>query len=213
MDASGNRAARAAAAGLGTTDGRTTLGETLGVKLLKLQQAQDESAPVLRALATVYRVTGRLQEADPLLEKLAAMEETVENLEDLARVKVALAQWDRSEGLYRRSLELRTQNKEDEVKSIPTRRRLAEVSMALSKFSDAEREAQTAISIRTAAPGAAPSDLAGDIAILAGVYEAQKKFEEAAGEWEKVVHIQETAFGLEDLKLAPALESLAACRA
>jgi tetratricopeptide (TPR) repeat protein len=182
--------------------------------LLKLQLTQSESAPVLRALATVYRVTGRLGEADPLLEKLAAMEETVENLEDLARVKVALAQWDRAETLYRRSIDLRAlraQSKEDEVKSIPARRRLAEVLMALSKFSDAESGAQAAISIRSATPGAAPSDLAGDIAVLAGVYEAQKKFKEAAGEWEKVIHVQETAFGLEDLKLAPALESLATC--
>jgi tetratricopeptide (TPR) repeat protein len=179
--------------------------------LLKLQLAQGESAPALRALATVYRVTGRLPESDPLLEKLAAMEGTVENLEDLAGVKVALAQWDRAEQLYRRSLELRAQNKEDEVKSIPARRRLAEVLMALSKFSDAESGAKTAVSIRTATPGAAPSDLAGDIAVLAGVYEAQKKFKEAAGEWERVIHVQETALGLEDLKLAPALDSLATC--
>jgi hypothetical protein len=137
--------------------------------LLKLELAQSESAPALRALATVYRVTGRLQEADPLLEKLAAMEETVENIEDLARVKAALTQWDRAETLDRRSLELRAQKGEDEVKSIPTRRRLAEVLIALSKFSDAEHEAQTAIAVRTAAPDAAPSDLAGDVAILAGV--------------------------------------------
>jgi tetratricopeptide (TPR) repeat protein len=179
--------------------------------LLKLQLSQAETAPALRALATVYRVTGRLADADPLLEKLAAMEETVENLEDLARVKVALGQWDRAEMLYRRSLELRAQNKEDDVKSIPARRRLAEVLMALSKFSDSESEAQTAISIRMATPGAAPSDLAGDMAVLAGVFESQKKFKEAAGEWEKVIRVEETAFGLEDLKLAPALESMATC--
>ncbi len=47
---------------------------TYAEPLLKLQLAQSESAPALRALATVYRVTGRLQEADPLLEKLAATE-------------------------------------------------------------------------------------------------------------------------------------------
>jgi tetratricopeptide (TPR) repeat protein len=84
--------------------------------LLKSAIEAGETAPALRGLATVYRATGRLAEADPLLGKLVGLDETVKNIEELASVKAALGELERAEGLYRRSLELRSQAGEDQLK-------------------------------------------------------------------------------------------------
>ena len=95
--------------------------------LLRNALQAGETAPALRGLATVYRATGRLADADPLLEKLVGIEETVQNIDELASIKAALGELERAEALYRRSLELRSQADEDELKSIPTHQRLAQV--------------------------------------------------------------------------------------
>jgi tetratricopeptide (TPR) repeat protein len=168
--------------------------------------------PALRGLATVYRAMGRLTEADPLLEKLAALEETVQNLEELAGVKLALGQLDRAETLYQRSLELRAQAAEDETLSIPTHQRLAEVELALSKGPEAEAQAQAVIAIRTRKLGADHPDLAADFAALAHIYQVDNKFTEAGSTWEWAVRIQEAAYGIDDVRLAPSLENLATAR-
>jgi len=175
-------------------------------------EAEPGSTTVLRGLAIVYRATGRVTDADPLLEKLVTEEETAANVEDLASIKLALGQLARAEALYRQSLDLRQQAAEDDLKSIPTRHRLVQVEIALSHFSDAEQQAQTAVAIRTRKLGGTHPDLAADFALLASVYQGEKKFTEAAATWEWTVGIQETAFGIDDLRLAASLDSLAACR-
>jgi tetratricopeptide (TPR) repeat protein len=180
--------------------------------LANADPAAAADVPALRGLATVYRATGRLTEADPLLEKLVALAETVFNLEELAGVKLALGQLDRAEALYQRSLNLRAQAEEDETRSIPTHQRLAEVELALSKGPEAEAQAQAVIAIRTRELGADHPDLAADFAALAHIYQVENQFTEAAGTWDWVVRIQQAAYGIDDARLAPSLENLATAR-
>ena len=70
--------------------------------LLKAALAETETAPVLRGLAAVYRAKGRLDAADPVLERLVVLDGSIANLEDLARIKASLGILDRAESLYRR---------------------------------------------------------------------------------------------------------------
>src|SRR5262249_44632593 len=117
--------------------------------LLQAAIQQGETPALLLGLTTVYRATGRLSEAEATLEKLASREETADNLEELARVKGALAKFDPAADLYRRSLALRGSSDADQLKSVITHQRLVQILMAVNKFADAETEAQTAITIRT----------------------------------------------------------------
>jgi tetratricopeptide (TPR) repeat protein len=179
---------------------------------LRQELQERESVEALSALATVYRATGRLTAADPLLERLAVLEETVMHLEDLARVKVALGQPDRAEELYRRALALRRESNEDPAASISTRQRLAEVLASLSRFEEAEREANNAVSLRTPPDsGPPPSELAADLALLARLYQSQRKYQPAAAIWERALEVQEIVFGLDDGRLAGTLDNLATC--
>jgi tetratricopeptide (TPR) repeat protein len=185
--------------------------------LLKAALAEAETAPVLRGLAMVYRSTGRLDAADPVLEKLVALDGSIANLEDLARIKASLGYLDRAETLYRLSLELRMDGNPDLLASIPIRVRLAQVLVSEKKFPEAEQEGYTVIALRTRAvganlPGANQADLAGDNALLARVFQVQKKWQAAAGVWETVAVIQASAYGDEDLRLADTLDRLSDCR-
>jgi|GEM_PF-5450246 tetratricopeptide (TPR) repeat protein len=185
--------------------------------LLKAALAEAETAPVLHGLATVYRSTGRLDAADSVLERLVALDGSIANLEDLARIKASLGSLDRAETLYRRSLELRMDGNPDLLASIPIRVRLAQVLVSEKKFPEAEQEGYTVIAVRTRAvaanlPGANQADLAGDNALLARVFQVQKKWQAAADAWETVAAIQAGAYGDEDLRLADTLDRLSDCR-
>jgi len=185
--------------------------------LLKTALANEETAPVLRGLVTVYRATGRLDAADPVLERLVALDASIPNLEDLARIKASLGILDRAESLYRRSLELRMNGNPDLLASIPIRVRLAQVLVSERKFPEAEQEGYTVIALRTRAlasntPGANQADLAGDNALLARIFQVQKKWKAAADAWETVAAIQSAAYGDEDLRLADTLDRLSDCR-
>jgi len=185
--------------------------------LLKAALAEAETAPVLHGLATVYRSTGRLDAADSVLERLVALDGSIANLEDLARIKASLGFLDRAETLYRRSLELRMDGNPDLLASIPIRVRLAQVLVSEKKFPEAEQEGYTVIAVRTRAvaanlPGANQADLAGDNALLARVFQVQKKWQAAADAWETVAAIQAGAYGDEDLRLADTLDRLSDCR-
>src|SRR6185369_15589174 len=102
--------------------------------LLKQALDQNETVAALRGLATVYRATGRLAAADPLLERVVALEETVANVEDLAKIKVALPNLRRAEELYRRALYLRGKSGQDELTSIVTHQRLAQILVGAQKY-------------------------------------------------------------------------------
>ena len=180
--------------------------------LLKQALADGDTAPVLRGLATVYRATGRIQDADPILERLVTIDESVTNVEDLARIKAGLGNLDRAEALYRRALELRPGPNADLLGSIPTRQRLAQVLLAEMKFPDAEEQALTAVSLRIRAQAQKHPDLAADYGLVARIYEAQKKWDPARGVWETVAQIQSDNFGYDDLRLAETLDSLAECQ-
>jgi len=185
--------------------------------LLKTALANGETAPVLRGLAIVYRSTGRMNAADQVLEKLVALDASIPNLEDLARIKASLGILDRAETLYRRSLELRMSGNPDLLASIPVRVRLAQVLVSEKKFPEAEQEGYTVIALRTRAvganlPGANQADLAGDNALLARIFQVQKKWQAAASAWETVAAIQVDAYGDEDLRLADTLDRLSDCR-
>jgi tetratricopeptide (TPR) repeat protein len=185
--------------------------------LLKAALAETETAPVLRGLAAVYRATGRMDAADPVLEKLVALDGSVTNLEDLARIKASLGYLDRAETLYRQSLAMRMDGNPDLLASIPIRVRLAQVLVSEKKFPEAEQEGYTVIALRTRAaganlPGANQADLAGDNALLARIFQVQKKWQAAASAWETVALIQTDAYGDEDLRLADTLDRLSDCR-
>jgi tetratricopeptide (TPR) repeat protein len=185
--------------------------------LLKTALANEETAPVLKGLAAVYRATGRLGAADPILERLVALDASIPNLEDLARIKASLGILDRAENLYRRSLELRMNGNPDLLASIPIRVRLAQVLVSQKKFPEAEQEGYTVIALRTRAlalnmPGANQADLAGDNALLARIFQVQKKWKATADAWETVAAIQSAAYGDEDLRLADTLDRLSDCR-
>jgi len=185
--------------------------------LLKTALANGETAPVLRGLAIVYRSTGRMDAADQVLEKLVALDASITNLEDLARIKASLGNLDRAETLYRRSLALRMDGNPDLLASIPVRVRLAQVLVSEKKFPEAEQEGYTVIALRTRAvganlPGANQADLAGDNALLARIFQVQKKWQAAASAWQTVAAIQADAYGDEDLRLADTLDRLSDCR-
>jgi tetratricopeptide (TPR) repeat protein len=180
--------------------------------LLKAALAEGETPAVLRGLATVYRATGRIDAAEPLLERLVALDGSSANLEELARIKSSLGHLDTAESLYRRSLALRLNPDVDPLGSIPVRIRLAQVLVAEKKFPEAEHEAMAAIGSRTRAVGPGNPDLAGDNAVLARIFQAQKKWSDAAGAWETVVTIQSNAWSFDDLRVADTLDSLANCR-
>ncbi len=155
--------------------------------------------------------------ADPVLEKLVALDGSIPNLEDLARIKASLGNLDRAESLYRRSLELRMSGNPELLASIPIRVRLAQVLVSEKKFPEAEQEGYTVIALRTRAlganlPGANHADLAGDNALLARIFQVQKKWQAAADAWEAVAAIQTDAYGDEDLRLADTLDRLSDCR-
>ena len=189
-----------------------------------LKQAFDdgETAPVLNGLVTLYRATGRIREADPILERLVVLDESVANVEELARIKAGLGNLERSEALYRRTLVLRSAAPASDPSgsvagSIQDHRRLAQVLLAENKFADAEQEAQLAISLRntsvsTGAVSPKSADIADDNAVLANIYETEQKWAPAAGVWETVVALQADAFGDDSLRLADTLDSLARCR-
>jgi tetratricopeptide (TPR) repeat protein len=179
--------------------------------LLKQALAGGESVPALRGLVTVYRATGRIPDTDPILERLVALDETPANVEDLARVKASLNQLDRAEALYRRALALRSDISADPLRSIPVRQRLAQVLAAAKKFPEAEQEAVTAIALRVRAVGPQHSDVAGDYAALAKIYQIEQKWQNAAGAWKSVADIQAGAFGYDDLRLADTLDSFGEC--
>ncbi len=186
--------------------------------LLKQAFNDGETAPVLNGLVTVYRATGRIREADPILERLVARDESVSNVEELARIKAGLGNLERSEALYRRALVLRSAAPtSDPAGSIQDHRRLAQVLLAENKFADAEQEALLALSLRntsvsTGAAGPRNADLADDNAVLANIYETQQKWAPAAGVWETVIALQADAFGDDTLRLADTLDNLARCR-
>ncbi|MEO8099820.1 MAG: tetratricopeptide repeat protein [Acidobacteriota bacterium] len=180
--------------------------------LLQRALAQSETAPALRALAALYRATGRLALADPVLERLVAREETVANLETLARTKIALAQLPRAEALYERALELRLDADNEPAASIPTRHQLAQVFMADKKFTAATQQANIAIDLRTRAFGPNHPDLASDYMLLGRIYQAQSEWDEAAAVWETVIRIQAAAYTAEDLRIADSLDNLAQCQ-
>jgi len=185
--------------------------------LLKTALANGETAPVLRGLAIVYRSTGRMDAADQVLERLVALDASIANLEDLARIKASLGILDRAESLYRRSLELRMSGNPDLLASIPVRVRLAQVLVSEKKFPEAEQEGYTVIALRTRTvggklPGANQADLAGDNALLARIFQVQKKWQAAGSAWETVAAIQADAYGDEDLRLADTLDRLSDCR-
>jgi thioredoxin-like negative regulator of GroEL len=52
--------------------------------LLKAALAEAETAPVLRGLATVYRATGRIEAAEPVLERLVALDGSSANIVELS---------------------------------------------------------------------------------------------------------------------------------
>jgi tetratricopeptide (TPR) repeat protein len=105
----------------------------------------------------------------------------------------------------------------DLLASIPIRVRLAQVLVSEKKFPEAEQEGYTVIALRTRAvagsvPGASQADLAGDNALLARIFQVQKKWQPAADAWETVASIQAGAYGDEDLRLADTLDRLSDCR-
>ena len=110
-----------------------------------------DTEPVLSGLALVYRATGRIQDADPILERLVALDESAPHVEDLARIKAALGNLERAEALYRRALVLRTGA--DLAGVVPVHQRLAQVLLAEMKFPEAEQEAQLAVAFRMRAGG------------------------------------------------------------
>jgi tetratricopeptide (TPR) repeat protein len=175
-------------------------------QLLKSLQ-QRETVPELRALAIVYRATGRLAEAGATLEKAIAIEETAPDVEDLAGVTTALGQLDRAETLLRRALEIR-EGRGDAIGAIATHQRLSQVYALGKKFDPAEQQANAAIAIRKAQPNSA-LDLAADLAVLARLQQTESKFPEAAATWEQALSLQEGTYGVDDVRLAPALESIA----
>jgi tetratricopeptide (TPR) repeat protein len=179
--------------------------------LLNQALAVGDSAQALRGLVTVYRATGRIPDTDPILERLVALDETPANVEDLARVKASLNQLDRAEALYRRALALRSDTSADPLSSIPVRQRLAQVLAAANKFPEAEQEAVSAIALRVRAVGPQHSDVAGDYAALAKIYQMEQKWQNAAGAWKSVADIQAGAFGYDDLRLADTLDSFGEC--
>lgn len=178
--------------------------------LLKQALAEGETAPVLSGLALVYRATGRIQEADPILERLIQLDESAANIEELARIKAGLGNLDRAEVLYRRALELRGDS--DPAGSIAVHQRLSQVLVAEMKLPDAEKEAGLAISLRTRAVAQKNGELADDYAVLARIYEAEKNLESAARIWQTVAQIQADAFGYDSIHLADTLDSLALCQ-
>ena len=180
--------------------------------LLKAALAEAETAGALRGLATVYRSTGRTEAADPVMERLVALDGSIHNLEDLARIKMSLGNLESAEALYRRSLALRMEGNPDLLASIPVRVRLAQVLVAEKKFAEAEQEGYTVIALRTRAAGANHPDLAGDNALLAKIFQVQKRWPAAASAWETVAAIQAGAYGDEDLRLADTFDNLADCR-
>jgi tetratricopeptide (TPR) repeat protein len=187
-----------------------TQAETLLKQALDQAVNEGETAPVLNGLVLVYRATGRIREADPILERLVAIDESAPNVEELARIKAGLGNLDRSETLYRRALVLRSGA--DAASSISVHQSLARVLLAEKKFPEAEREALLAISLRTETVGPKHPDLSDDNVVLAHIYEAQKEWEPAAGVWETVARIQADAFGYDNIRLAETLDRLAFCR-
>jgi tetratricopeptide (TPR) repeat protein len=147
-----------------------------------------------------------------LLPLIGFAQESVAEIEKAARAQVALGQWDASEQLYERALAMRLDADADPMRSIPTRRQLVQVLIAEKKFGPATQQAFIAISLRSRALGENHPDLAGDNAVLARVYQAQKLWDQAVRTWKEALRIQETAYGLEDLRLADTLDNLASCQ-
>src|SRR5580658_5824881 len=151
-------------------------------RLLKQALTEGETAPVLNGFVQVYRATGRIQEADPILERLVVLEESPANVEDLARIKAALGDLDRAEMLYRRALELR--GSDDLAGAIPVYQRLAQVLRSEQKYDEAEQQALVAVADRIRTAGPKSPELAADNAVLARIYETEMKWDLAANAWE-----------------------------
>jgi len=86
------------------------------------------------------------------------------------------------------------------------------VLVSEKKFPEAEQEGYTIIAVRTRSTGANNPELAGDNALLAKIFQVEKKWQAAAGAWETVAAIQAGAYGDEDLRLADTLDNLSECR-
>lgn len=168
-----------------------------------------ETAAELDALAAQYRSAGRLADADAVLDRLLAMEETVPHVEQSARVKAALGRWAEAQTLYERALRLRLDADAKPTASIPTRHQLAQVSLAQKRFAEAAQQAYLATRLRILEMGPSHPDVANDTAVLARVYQTERNWRLAADTWETVVRIQGEAHGAEDLRLANSLDDLA----
>lgn len=168
-----------------------------------------ETAAELDALAAQYRTAGRLADADAVLDRLRAMEETVGHVEQSARVKAALGRWADAQVLYERALALRLDTDPKPTVSIPTRHQLVQALLAQKKFAEATQQAYLAARLRTLELGPSHPEVANDTAVLARVYQAERNWRLAAETWETVVRIQSEAHGAEDLRLANSLDDLA----
>ena len=183
-------------------------------------ESDDDRLSLYENLAAVYRITGDLEAAERVLERLLEEDRSAVTLEELGTVKAGLGEWSEAEKLLRESLTLRRAQEGDSEASIGLLQNLARVLAAQEKLDEAEAAAQAAIDLRIELTGAdlaaldpevAPA-LAGDYSILARVLQAQEKWTEAAGAWETVIRIQSGAFGKQDLRLAATLDNLASCR-
>ncbi len=144
-----------------------------------------------------------------LVPMILLAQETVADVEKAARAQVALGQWEAAETLYNQALSMRLNVDSQPVLSIPTRRQLIQVLSAQKKFTPATQQAFIAISLRERTMGANHPELAGDNAVLARVYQAQRLWDQAARTWGEVLRIQEASYGDQDLRLADTLDYLA----
>jgi tetratricopeptide (TPR) repeat protein len=181
---------------------------------------QDLRTDLQKQIETERRA-GRIRQTEPLLEQLLALEiaergesaeEVAPVLEQLGRIATLTRDYDRAGELYRHAIQVvEGAQGRNSPAVIPMLQALVRTQHIAQKFDEAVATQTRIISIRlTKAPDSkeANAELASDYVVLARLYAAQKKFNQAAPFYTWAVELLEKQFGYDDSRLLPALDGL-----
>jgi tetratricopeptide (TPR) repeat protein len=197
---------------------RTVLFLALCTAVVFPVHGQDEPQ-ALQRLVDDLRRTGRILEAEPLLERWLEFETArsgessealVPILDQLARLAVTARRYDQAQERYRRAVGIvHAAQGRNSPALIPLLQSLVRAQVIAQAYAEAVGTQMRVISIRINTSSDSNADLAADYVVVARIYSAQQNFRQAASFFSFAVEMSEKLFGLDDPRLLPALDGLA----
>ena len=173
--------------------------------------------PSLRGLATLAANNGQLSDAEALYRRALKIQEADADEEaDIARTLAELGllcqlqgQTDDAESFYRRALDTSDASQLEDAEIAVIAGNLGALYEDQERYEEAESRFRRAVEIRARIQGSDHPDLAGLYERLGGLQYRVRRFEDAAGSYERGLRIREKN-GREDVTVAEVLGHLAA---